>query len=106
MVGCAGCAVLCSQRGDGCEMKALEWHNCNGEIGKHIRFVSEPLKSFNGGKPTWVLLISGPKSLIYMPMNYCPICGEALKLLELNDDEEEVTCTCQKCNQDKPLYAP
>ena len=60
----------------------ITWHNCDGEIGRHLRQATNPPQSFNDGNPTWYLLAlvyGGKKEL---PISYCPICGEKLPEVE------------------------
>ena len=60
----------------------IDWHNCDGEIGAHLRQATNPPQSFNDGNPTWYILLlvyGGKKEL---PINYCPVCGEELPKVE------------------------
>lgn len=61
----------------------MTWHNCDGKIGKLLRYASRPLRHFNNGRPTWFIYLAGGQKL---PMAHCPICGEELP------EMEEVAC--------------
>ena len=59
-----------------------DWHNCDGEIVKHLSKALNPPQSFNQGEPAWYLSLivyGGRKEL---PISYCPICGEKLAEVE------------------------
>lgn len=58
----------------------MTWHNCDGKIGKLLRYASRPKpRWFNKGKPTWFIRLAGGQRL---PVVYCPICGEELPELK------------------------
>jgi len=52
------------------------WHNCDGQIACYLHQVLKPPAEWNGGKPSWAMLV-GPR--IWLPVAYCPICGERLE---------------------------
>ena len=54
-----------------------DWHNCDGEIGHHLHYVIYPAPEWNGGIRSWALVLHA-KPVIYLPISYCPICGERL----------------------------
>jgi len=63
----------------------LEWHNCNGEILHHLRLLTTPPPGWNGGRPSWALSIVMDKHLEFLPIAYCPVCGERLAEVGQND---------------------
>lgn len=53
------------------------WHDCDGKIGKLLRFVTscdEPARRY------WSLLIIFEQASEYLPVCFCPICGEELEV--------------------------
>ena len=58
------------------------WHNCDGEIVKHLSRAINPPQLFNQGKPTWFLSLIVYGGRKEMPISYCPICGEKLAMVE------------------------
>ena len=54
-----------------------DWHNCDGEIINHLQYVMRPAPAWNIGKPGWTLVLHA-KPVIYLPISFCPICGERL----------------------------
>ena len=55
------------------------WHNCDREIGSFLHLIPRPYNDWNGGKPSWALIMhKAPTVLEYVPIKFCPICGEEL----------------------------
>ena len=67
-------------------MRVIDWHNCNGKIGRRLHYVLSPLPEWNDGQPSWALVLVGAKSATYLPISYCPICGERLPEQEGQDE--------------------
>ena len=60
-------------------MNILEWHNCDGKIGLLFRKAIAPLSTFNDGEPCFFLTLKQGDELYFLPIKFCPICGEQLK---------------------------
>jgi len=56
----------------------VDWHDCNRDIGQHLRYVITPLPEWNDGQPSWAMVVISDKAATYLPINHCPICGERL----------------------------
>ena len=59
-----------------------DWHNCDGEIAKHLSKAVNPPQSFNQGNPTWFLSMIVYGGREQLPISYCPVCGEKLPEVE------------------------
>lgn len=64
------------------------WHDCNGKIGRHLRYVPKGItgKAGRGGsssdidsKQVWALTIIVNYQGEYLLVKFCPICGEKLE---------------------------
>jgi len=66
------------------EHTIVKWHNCNREIGELLRRVSRPNPDWNSGQPSWALVVidGHSKKAIWLPIQYCPICGTRLVIEE------------------------
>ena len=54
------------------------WHSCDGKIGASLYFVTVAADEWNDGRSSWALVIIADRERQYLPINFCPICGEEL----------------------------
>jgi len=69
----------------GVHFRAYNWHHCSAESAEHLQLVTKPAEKWNGGIPSWALVPG------FVPIKYCPFCGERLPNLEVEDDSHKPT---------------
>jgi len=60
------------------ERERMTWHNCDGKIGKLLRYASRPASHIGNSEPTWFVWLANRPLMI----KYCPVCGEELSEME------------------------
>ena len=60
----------------------MTWHNCDGKIGELLQKALTPPQDFNGGVPTWFILVWHRSAAVPLSVSHCPVCGEPLPPVE------------------------
>ena len=53
------------------------WHSCDDKIGAHLCFITAAA-GWNYGQNSWALVVIADRKRKYLPIKFCPICGEEL----------------------------